>query len=140
MNKPHLIIEKLIGDEWEEQRKINLLRIVINNNWFWKSYTVGRSPDCTITITCQSKLISRFQCTFERDENADDHSVMDGSPDTGKSSNGTNINGAKMFNGVHIRLKHRDIISISPFIRLIYYNEKMSILRNADDDTCTGTS
>jgi len=137
MDKPYLLIEKKIANEWQFVEKIELKTITDNRgNWFWKTYRIGRSPECEISIGWVGNLISRFQSLLERDDLDDDYFIDDGVPGKVKSANGTRVNGIKIESKV--KLKHHDVIGIGSGVRAIYYNEKMPILQSTHDETYTG--
>lgn len=138
MDKPYLIIERKIEGVWQFVQKVELKTITDNRgNWLWKSYRIGRSPDCEISISCVGNLISRFQALLERDDFDDDYFISDGIPGKVRSANGTRVNGVKI--EAKVKLKHHDNISLGMGIRVIYYNEKMPILQSTShDETYTG--
>ena len=135
LTSPTVPIQKYNFDDGIEVERLELKRILIRGNWYWKSYRVGRHPDCEITIDWNGKLISRFQCFLDREVSDEDYSISDGLPGSSYSASGTVVNERKIAG--RVRLSDRDIIYLSPITRLIYLNER---LRSVElfDQTLTG--
>lgn len=135
LTSPTLSIQKYNYENWIEVERVELKRVLNKGSWYWKSYRIGRHPDCEVSIDWNGKLISRFQCFLDRELADDDYFVSDGLPGSSCSTSGTVLNSYKILR--RTKLKHGDTIFLSPITRLIYFNEKIGSIE-LFDQTLTG--